>query len=624
MEIYTLYLLIEGIVCFIFAQLILCYFVRRGTNKVVLIVALLTWILNLNMMVLLPYDICITNIIKVNTELNESFESTKNIIKYSYKILYWSIFFFQYLIIPFIKKYESSGYFTKWEKLIYSIKSNLLFYGTVILIAILLYIWAWLKFPKEQFDFFSKNVFKINYIVGQSIVLILLSYSIIKCPKNIYSMKNYEETIQFYEWTSKNIKDKLYVVKNDLKESGYLLYSTIENIKIDKEMQKDKYFDTKISNNKKVLINYEQYIQERFDYLNKNSQIFGIDLKKNYLEKNQESVKDIKSLIKLNKNIKNYVWDILRLHNQIQNIYKNWSTLINVLIKINKYKTNESKSLLNNKKKSKSYQELSEQTSTEQMPFDKNENNFIPIQKISSLKIWYYLNLRKIFIITFSIILFLLGGITFLSEISISLPWNLSLFGILISKVSNVLILHFVAISPVIFLFSMSLYTLLKLKISGYYGMYGNKQTDSVALLSFCSILCKVIFPLCLNITLMIDQKDEDEKTILAENFGINNQIPIINIYNTFSPLVFIGLVLINIFNLFSRVGRCFGLSDFDIQSEKRDMDIQEGHEYLMSLNKKYLGQLLNDTCLIDENSVSSESINFERKMDSMETDYKV
>ena len=623
MEIYTLYLLIEGVVCYIFAQLLLCYFVRKGTNKVVLVVALLTWILNFNMMVLLPYDICITNILKANPELIESFDSTKEIIKYSYKIFYWSIFFVQYLIIPLIKKYENSGHFTKWEKFLYSIKNNLLFYGAVASIAIVLYIWAWLKFPKEQFDFFSKNVFKINYIFGQSIVLVLLSYSIIKCPKNIYSMKNYEKTIQFYEWTSKNIKDKLYVVKNDLKESGYLLYSTIENLKIEKEMQKDKFFDTNTINNKKTLLNYEKYIQERFDYLNKNSQVFGIDLKKNYLGKNQESIKDIKSLIKLNKNIKNYVWDNLRLHSQIQNTYKNWSTLINVLIKANIYKNNDLKAPLYNKNASKSYKEIS-QTNTEQIIFDKNENTFIPIQNISSLKVWYYLNLRKIFIIIFSIIFFLLGGITILSEISISLPWNLSLFGILIGKASNVLILHLVAVSPVIFLFSMSLYTLFKLKISGYYGMYGNRQTDSVALLCFCSILCKIIFPLCLNITLMIDQKDEEEKTILAENFGINNKITIINIYNTFSPLVFIGLMLINVFNLSSRIGKCFGLSDFDIQSEKRDMDIQEGHDYLMSLNKKYSGQMMNDTCLIEENSLSSENINYERKMKPIETDFKV
>jgi hypothetical protein len=81
------------------------------------------------------------------------------------------------------------------------------------------------------------------------------------------------------------------------------------------------------------------------------------------------------------------------------------------------------------------------QDKSEEIGIDKSDESFIILRNISSFKVWYYLKIRKTLIFLLTIILFAFGGIIFISEITISLSINLSLFGFLIKSVTNVLIL---------------------------------------------------------------------------------------------------------------------------------------------------------------------------------------
>jgi hypothetical protein len=346
-------------------------------------------------------------------------------------------------------------------------------------------------------------------------------------------------------------------------------------------------------------------MKEKFDYLHKNSKVFNINIKNNSFGSQQEPIKDKKKLVLLFKKIMKEEWDDLRLQCQMQRIYSKWSTLKSILIlgKKNKYITNSKYSKLGREK-------------SEKIMYDKPDENFIALNSISSFKIWYYLKPRKIFIFILTIILFLFGGIIFISEISISLPWNLSFFSFLISSVTNVLILHLVLFIQIIYLLGMSMYTLLRLKISGYYGMYPNNQTDGISLMYFVDNINRIIFPLCLNVIMMVNKGDEVNKTILESIFGINMQNKVFVIFNNYSPLILILCVLINGFNVFLKLGKCFGIDDFYIESEKRDNDIEEGYNLLMDINKKSMGKLMANTSVIKEGNNSTNSsinIDFER-----------
>ena len=603
MEIYF-YIFLELVISLILATIIILSYIRKGTNKIVTLISILTWFFNFNLVILLPYDICITNKNKKKESLTESEEKTSEIIEISYTIAYWITFFFAWIIIPLLKTYESSGEFTRWDKFKYSIKSNLILYGVELVICLLLFIWAYFKLKRETISFFFKNIYNFNYVIGISIMLLLLSYSLIKLPKLIYEKINYENSVQYYEYTAKNINDKFTIVKMELEEHGHQLLVTMEDTKIMQEMKDDNLLiGNKISSNdNKSIYNYQQYMKEKFDYLYKNSKIFKIEIKKNTFGSKQEPIKDKSKLVQLFKKIMKEEWDNLRLQCQIQLIYSKWSTLKSILIlgQKNKYIMNSKYSKLGNEK-------------SEKIMYNKKDESFIVLNNISPLKIWYYFKVRKILIFILTIILFIFGGIIFISEISISLPWNLSFFSILISSVTNVLILHIVLFIQIIYLLGMSMYTLLRLKISGYYGMYPNNQTDSISLLYFSENINRIIFPLCLNVIMMANKGDDNTKTILESIFGINMQNKVFVIYNNYSPLILILCLLINGFNVFLKLGKCIGIDNFYIESEKRDNDIEEGYNLLMEINKKNMGKLVTDTTVIKSgNSNSNSSINID------------
>ena len=606
MEIYN-YILLEAFLSLIVATIIILSYVRKGTNKLVTLISIITWFFDFYMVILLPYDICITNKQKRKEDLTQADQDTIEIIKISYQVTYWMTFFITWLIIPLLKNYESSGEFTRWEKFKYSIRSNLILYAIELFICIILFIWAFFKLKKETISFFVKNIYNFSYVLGLSIMLLLLSYSLIKLPKLVYEKINYENTIQYYEYSAKNINDKLSIVKMELEENGHQLLVTMEDSKIMQEMKDDNILtDNKMRlNNDKSIYQYQQYMKEKFDYLHKNSKVFNINIKNNSFGSQQEPIKDKKKLVLLFKKIMKEEWDDLRLQCQMQRIYSKWSTLKSIIIlaKKNKYITNSKYSKLGREK-------------SEKIMYDKPDENFMTLNSISSFKIWYYLKPRKIFIFILTIILFLFGGIIFISEISISLPWNLSFFSLLISSVTNVLILHLVLFIQIIYLLGMSMYTLLRLKISGYYGMYPNNQTDGISLMYFVDNINRIIFPLCLNVIMMVNKGDEVNKTILESIFGINMQNKVFVIFNNYSPLILILCVLINGFNVFLKLGKCFGIDDFYIESEKRDNDIEEGYNLLMDINKKSMGKLMANTSVIKEGNNSTNSsinIDFER-----------
>ena len=603
MEIYH-YIILEAIISFILAIFIILSYVRKGTNKLVILISLLTWFCDFYLVINLPYDICITNKQKRNVNLTEAEEKTSKIIQINYQIAYWITFCLAWVIIPLLKSYESNGEFTKWEKIKYAIKSNLILYGVVSFICLILFIWAYFKLKKETISFFFKNIYNFNYILGLSIMLLLLSYSLVKLPKFIYEKINYQKTIQYYEYTAKNINDKLSVVKIDLKEHGHQLLETIEDTKIMQEMTDDKIFvgNKAISSDNKSIAHYQKYMKEKFDYLYQNSKLFDIELKSNSFGTKHEPIKDKKKLVQLINKIMKEEWDDLRLQCQMQIIYSKWSTLKSIIIIGKKNK------MLSNSNYSKIGKDKSEKTI-----IDKLDESFVLLNNISSLKVWYYLKIRRIIIFILTIFFLIFGGIIFISEISISLPWNLSIFSLIISSVTNVLVLHIILFIQIIYLLGMSMYTLFRLKISGYFGMYPHKQTDSVSLLYFSDNINRIIFPLCLNVIMMANKGNDTSKTILESIFGINMQNKVFVFYNNYSPLILILCVLINGFNIFLKLGKCFGIDNFYIESEKRDNDIEEGYNLLMNMNKKSMGKLIVNNTEIkgDINNINS-SINID------------
>ena len=128
-----LYMLLEIIICIIFSFILVYYYSRRGTNPLVIITAGITWSLNFILIVFLPFDIYYTY-----TKGVEDDEIIKKILFIGYNFIYWFLFISSWIFIPLIQEYEDAGDFTKKRKFIRSIKNNLLYYGILGIICIVL------------------------------------------------------------------------------------------------------------------------------------------------------------------------------------------------------------------------------------------------------------------------------------------------------------------------------------------------------------------------------------------------------------------------------------------------------------------------------------------------------
>ena len=578
------FLEIEGLCLVIIIIIILFYYLRKNINPLVFLLTLITWLFNAYIIVILPYDIYLSNYDKQNLLVNE----LKNNIRLLYSIIYWTIMVNSWVLIPLLSKYEGSGYFTRREKLLYSIKSNLLFYGMIILIGLSLFALAYYRLKEEYINYFLKNCFNFTYLYGFFFLILLLGYSIPKLPKNIYDRIFYQKEVRRIENETKNLKHKLDKVNKDLLDGYYKLVNIKEQIEINREMKaknlkilEDKIKDRKTEEEK--IKKYETFITKKINYIKKNENIFGIKTKKFPNKSEDIQLKNIvDEIASLNINLKENEWDNLRLQHQLQSSYNEWLFLKTIIIKGKNYKSSIIDQALRESK----------------IKLMENED-FIPIKNISKFKILFYMKIYPIILFIFSSIFLLLGIIILLSEICISLPWKISIFNLLNYWTENMFIIHIFIICSVFIFFLMCLYALMNFKLTKNYRIYGPRQTDAVSILYFTSNFNRITFPLCLNILFMINHgNDTTKKTCLEKDFGININNHIFLIISKYSPLVLIVFVILNTFGVFSKIIDCFSVENFSslFFDKNKNSEVNEGYEYLIEINKKNKGRLLNDS----------------------------
>ena len=635
------YILIEILACIIFSFILVYFYSRRGTNLLVLITAGVTWSLNFILVVFIPYDIYYSY---REGEKDESFE---NILTVGYYIIYWSLFICSWIFVPLMQEYEDSGDFTKKKKFIHSIKSNLIFYGILLVIGIILLIIAFFVLPLISEDFigiradeegfskmkaFTLELMNFSYLIGLLLFYFLFGYSIITLPmKNFYKTK-YDYQIKYLEWRVIDLKHDLEKIQKELVEDGYLLQKTLQELKVEKRVNLSKQFDDdnekEKEQNKKEEINtneeeaspftsdnlsdYSNIMEERLDYLLENKDTFGIKLAKNTVDNTCLPLTSVSELIKLNRKINKNEWDVLRIKIRIRNQYKHWLTLSTILnlengegSHIEFISKNEQEGLMPNDEKSNS-DNNPEEGLINDAEKPEIEGDFIPMKNMSKYKIFYYQKLRKPLLYIYFGILVFAGLLILVSQIgSIG---DRSLYGYILRALIDgnlgIFGLHFFIMIPIIFLFTMSIYTFFKLNISGYFYMYKNKQTDSVSLMYFSTNLCRISFSICLDFIFNIDSQfqrgDDYVPTQIQKilSFEVKQHSFFFSTYR-FCPVILVIYIIILLFKIPQRIAKCCGKSIFSVESEESMDEISEGHDYYMEFNQTYKGEMIPQEKLI-------------------------
>ena len=91
---------------------------------------------------------------------------------------------------------------------------------------------------------------------------------------------------------------------------------------------------------------------------------------------------------------------------------------------------------------------------------------------------------------------------------------------------------------------------------------------------------------------------DINKKTCLEKDFGININNHVFVLVSKYSPLVLIVFVILNTFGIFSKIIDCFSVENISLFffDKNKNSEINEGYDYLIEINRKNKGRLLNDS----------------------------
>ena len=376
---------------------------------------------------------------------------------------------------------------------------------------------------------------------------------------------------------------------------------TFENIEIKEEDEKEEKVEKEYDFSSSILADYSKVIKERYDYLYDNSKVFDIKLKRNALDNDKEPLKNVEELIKLNRKINKNEWDDLRIQIRLRNLYKHWITLSTVLYEQSNQGEKVTLEIESNINNEELIQNESQDQDSQQIIIDEK---FIPLKNISKYTIFYYNKLKRPFLYIYLSIIVLGALLTLITQIGSI--FGFSLYGKILSSIINsmgIIGLHFFIMIPIIFLFVMSIYSLFKLKISGYFYMYKNRQTDSVSLMFFSTNLCRISYSICLSFILTIKSAFNEKTTKIQEILGLNetknpgnDKKDILEIFFEifrFSPLFLAVCALILILKIPQKIAKRFGKSIFQLESNESMEEIKEGHDYYMEINEKYQGEII-------------------------------
>ena len=133
---------------------------------------------------------------------------------------------------------------------------------------------------------------------------------------------------------------------------------------------------------------------------------------------------------------------------------------------------------------------------------------------------------------------------------------------------------------PLLYILFCADYALFKLKLAGFYGLYGHNQTDPSNLAWNAYFLARISAPLCYNFLLFIKVKG----TMFCTVMGVIDLVPVLGEnFTLYFPLTLVLFCAMNLFNVYSKLMSWVGLSQFKFVEIFDEGKVGEGANLLAS-----------------------------------------
>ena len=186
----------------------------------------------------------------------------------------------------------------------------------------------------------------------------------------------------------------------------------------------------------------------------------------------------------------------------------------------------------------------------------------------------WYTRMRPILYRICAVISAVLSLFVVLGEITLFISTPVGVFPLMFEKDHGNFGTQVLCCIPLMYILAAAYYSLFSLRMPGFYGIYGQNQTDPSNLLWCAAFLCKLTSPLSFNFLLFIKVKG----TAFSQVMGIIDFVPVFgDNFSKFFPLILLLFCALNLFQIYSRLLNWLGISRFRFSNSFKDDKIQEG-----------------------------------------------
>lgn len=608
--------ILDVIICLGFSIFTLRYFPKKNMNIFIKIVGFIFLYFNFMMIMILPYDMYYTYHKQdaIAEGKGQQFQRMERPLIVTYYMNFTILFYGNKSLIAFLIGYMKSGELLMKYRIFDGAKS------AAIKIAMVLILMNLLVPFLMSYDFLV-TIFTAYQIYNLIYAYMYIGVTIVKLPKKMHLLSDLDKTLDYYQF--KTYKKNLSIKKNNEKIVEYLHQCKLtmefvnkkekENDLNDIEEEDDNIIkndeeksiesnDNKINNNNledkdnenakkdkkkkkrkislKELIEYKNYLDLLLTHIQELMKANEINIDENQKPENEIKIfANKKEIVKANEKLKNIERENEKNKKDIPNYYQKWNLFKTIKMNV--------KSDLSSQKN----QTLEE--NQEDIKEALNEENFIPSQKISKKKLQFFAKFHKAYYLILMALSILGGIIIILSENTLFLPVNTSFFSLMYNGGKILSFIAYFCFAFILFYYATYSTKFTKLKLFGEsFKLSPKNKTNTVSFLSFIEMLSDFSGPVCTNIIKILKHANEKQIQTVIEKEGpkmINTKS--FTYFESYLSLIIIVIIIITYFELMEKMCKKKAKVQFNIKSEERDNYIKEGKDFLINLNKEYLGE---------------------------------
>ncbi|KAM3719436.1 G-protein coupled receptor-associated protein [Dirofilaria immitis] len=475
-----------------------------------------------------------------------------------WRVVYWTTQLLTWIILPLMQSYSNAGDFSALGKLRSAVYSNTIYYGTCLIVFLMLMIYAAIKGVALNVEHLKVILISASNTWGLFLLVVLLGYGLIEIPRQFWQMgnRNYRLNKTYFDI------DKLSTDKNDAEDTVREIYKEVQSVLalLCTEHLLRRYAQTILAKFPSELVS--QITSGSNDYFSVTS---------NIAPNNEGFIVNEKYLIRLHKRVISAIQNYRRRQAQ-------WNALILRALYL---------------------EDVQQAEMSGQFVRTKGRQTNFFCCSFHFCFLWHVLFKRPLLKIL-GLFFYVLTGFIMWSECTFFVMHpQLSLAALIVHHAAyayHYLRIQVYATVILSYLCICAYYTVFKLRIYRYYHLDPHHMTDENSLLFSTILLCRLTPPICLNVLGMIhldSHVTSDTQFTIETQFtklmGHLDLIPVlargINIY---LPILIVLLALGTWFRLGTRLLHLLGIDQF-VNDDEMTVELVNGGKARVSLERNKL-----------------------------------